>query len=41
MAHISAEASQSRPTAGTAGRHTTRALKRARRLTDPIASATL
>ncbi|MDQ0847721.1 hypothetical protein [Streptomyces sp. V1I6] len=38
---ISAEAGQSRPTAGTARRHTTRALKRARRLTDPAASSTL
>ncbi|MDQ1013147.1 hypothetical protein QFZ82_007632 [Streptomyces sp. V4I23] len=41
MAHISAEAGQSRPTAGTARRLTVRALKRARRLTDPAASATL
>lgn len=41
MAHISAEAGQSRTTAGTARRLTVRALKRARRLTDPAASATL
>ncbi|MEV6654890.1 hypothetical protein [Streptomyces sp. NPDC051219] len=41
MAHISAEAGQSRPTTGTARRLTVRALKRARRLTAPAASATL
>ncbi|MBT2439806.1 hypothetical protein J7E93_06655 [Streptomyces sp. ISL-36] len=40
MADISAEAGQS-PTAGTARRLTTRALKRVRRLTDPVASAAL
>lgn len=41
MAHISTEAGQARPTAATARRLTVRALKGARRLTDPAANMVL